>query len=154
MKLTPWRRRELPRPRSFDLDDVWNRFFDGNGSAASHLPEVFQARPVPPVDVSETEDGYKISVDCPGPEADEIDIEAMGHSLLISGERKWEEETEEKDFRRVERQYGKFQRTIPLPENARVTSDAIEASYKRGVLTVRVPKTEPTPAARIQVRAE
>ena len=155
MKIAPWRRRESLQPFHTQMEDFWDRFF-GNGETgiASRLPEVFRERAVPPLNVAEAEGEYTITMDCPGLEIEDIDVEVMGHQLVVSFERKWEEKAEDKEFRRVESQYGKFQRTVPLPENARVDTEAIEASYKKGVLELKVPKSERTPAARITVQAE
>jgi len=155
MKITPWRRRESMLPLHTQMEDFWDRYF-GNGETgmASHLPEVFQERALPPLNVRETEGGYTITIDCPGLETDDIDVEVMGQQLVVSFERKWEAKSEEKEFRRVESQYGKFQRTVPLPENALLDTNKIEASYKKGVLQLEVPKSERTPAARIPVKAK
>jgi len=153
MKLTPWRRREsaLALP---DLEDFFNGLW-GNGETpfASHLPEVFQRRGFPAVNVAETEESYSITLDCPGLEEEEIQVEIMGSTLVISGERKWDEEKTGKEFHRVESQFGEFERRIQLPENASPDTDKIEASYKKGVLTITVPKAEKTPTSKIPVHA-
>jgi HSP20 family protein len=152
MNIIPWRRRESPMPG--DLDDIWNRFWaPNNGDYFDHLPETFRARAYPAVNVAETEDGFTITMDSPGLDQKDFEIETMGNQLLISGERKWEEEKKGKEFRRVESQYGKFERSVLLPENARIEPDRIDASYAKGVLTITVPKLERTPAAKIPVHA-
>jgi HSP20 family protein len=92
-------------------------------------------------------------MDSPGLDQQDFEIETMGNQVLISGERKWEEAKKGKEFRRVESQYGKFERTVMLPENARIDPDKIDASYAKGVLTITVPKRERTPAAKIPVHA-
>jgi len=71
---------------------------------------------------------------------------------VISGEKKFEQEKKEKDWHRVECQYGSFQRSITLPQNLK--TESIEAVYKKGVLTLTIPKVEPTPATKVKVRAE
>ena len=113
MNIIPWRRRESPLASSFDLDDLWSRFMTHEpGDPASHLPEVFRHRTFPAVNIAETEDNYCITMDCPGLDEDDFEIEVMGGQLLISGERDWEEEKKGKEYRRVESQYGKFERTV------------------------------------------
>ena len=155
MNIIPWRRRESMVPTGFDLDDLWSRFWgNGNGDFATHLPETFRNRPFPAVNVAESEDSYSITVDCPGMEEDDLHVETMGNQLHVSGERKWEEEKKDKEYRRVESQYGRFERVIPLPENVSTDSDAIEARYKKGILTITVPKLQRTPSAKIKVKAE
>jgi HSP20 family protein len=153
MNLTPWRRGEtsLAFP---DFEDFFKGMW-GNGDTpvATHLPEVFHRRNFPAVNVAETEDSYAISLDCPGLEEEEIDVEVMGGMLVISGERKWEEEKQGKEFHRIESQFGKFERRIQMPANASPDSGKFEASYAKGVLTVLVPKSKKTPTSRIPVRA-
>ena len=153
MNIIPWKRRESPLSSAFDLDEIWGRFFEpGENGFRSHLPELFRTTPMPPVNIAETEDGYTITMDCPGLEEDDFEVQAMGQQLVISGERRWEDEKKGKEFRRVESQYGKFERVVQLPENARTDSKEIHATYKKGILTVRVPKVEKTPAARIPIQ--
>lgn len=154
MNIIPWRRRESTLPADFDFDDLWSRFWgNGNDDFTSHLPAVFRTRPFPAINVAETEDEFCITLDCPGLDEDDFEVETMGNQLLISGERKWEHEKKGKEFRRVESQYGKFERTVPLPDNARIETEAIDAAYKKGVLTITVPKLEKTPATKIPVHA-
>ena len=154
MNIIP-RRRRNPDQTGFEFDDLWKRLlpFDEEG-LVNHLPEVFRQRPVPAINIAETEDSYVITMDCPGLDEEDFRIEAMGGQLLISGERKWETEKEGKEFRRVESQYGKFERTVQLPDNARLEAESISAGYRKGVLTITVGKLEKTPATRIPVRAE
>ena len=154
MNIIPWRNRESRTPASFDLEDLWNRLWgNGNEDFAGHLPEVFRSRPFPAVNVAETEGSFVITMDCPGLDESDIQVETMGHQLVISGERRWSDEKEGKEYRRVESQFGKFQRAVQLPENARTEPAVIEASYKSGILTITVPKVEKTPSSTIPVRA-
>jgi HSP20 family protein len=94
----------------------------------------------PRVDLSETEKAYKLSVELPGMEPEEIDISMADNILSISGEKKAEKEDKGKRYYRVERSYGSFQRRIPLPNQ--VKEDKVEARFKNGVLTIELPKTE------------
>jgi len=155
MNIIPWRRNDSHATTDLSLDDFWDRLW-GNGHAAltNRLPDVFQNRPFPAVNIAETEDGFSITTDCPGLEEKDFELQIMGKQLVISGERRWEEEKKGKEYRRVESQYGKFQRAVQLPDNASVEPGAINATYKKGVLTVTVPKLEKTPATKISVQAE
>lgn len=151
MNIIPWRRGESSMPAS--LEDMWNQIWgNGEGEQVSHLPAVFQRGSFPAVNVAETESSFSITVDCPGLDEKEIEVEAMGNTLVISGERKWEEEKKGKEFRRVESQFGRFERRVQLPPNAIADAGKIEARYKKGVLTVTVPKVEKTPSAKIPVK--
>jgi len=72
----------------------------------------------------------------------DIDIALNGDSITIKGEKKEETEEKEKDYYRMERSYGIFTRTVPLPEE--VDTEKAEARFNKGVLTVTLPKTEET----------
>lgn len=139
---------------SFDLDEFFNRFWNHGGQEfTEHLPEVFRTRGFPAVNVAETETEFHVTLDCPGLKEADISVQVMNNSLVVSGERKWEEEKQGKEYRSVESQYGKFERTISLPETVRIDAGKVDASYKQGVLTVLVPKLEKTPLAKIPVHA-
>jgi HSP20 family protein len=152
MNITPWRRREAAMPYFSEIEDFMNRLWGGNGDYSNQLPEVFRNRLFPAVNIAEAEDSFTITMDCPGLTEKDFQIEAIGSNLIISGERKWEEEKKGKEFRRVESQYGKFERTVQLPDRANLAPEGVQASYSQGVLTVTVPKAKKTAAARIQVR--
>jgi HSP20 family protein len=155
MNLNPWRRQSNTLTLQDDLDQLLRGFAEpfSNGFR-SRLPATFQNQAFPPVNVSETEKHYMVSVELPGMDAEDIDIEVMGNQLSISGERKWEEEKQGKEFHRVESQYGSFSRSLTLPENLRLDREAIEATFQKGVLEVRIPKVEPTPMAKIAIKAK
>lgn len=155
MKIVPWRAAsESKLPATFEFEDLWkNLWQNANGELATRLPEVFRSRPFPAINIAETEDSFSITMDCPGMEEKDFQVERMGNQLLISGERKWEQEKKNKEFRQLESQYGRFERTVELPMNARTDPAAITARYKQGVLTITVPKIEKTPAAKIPVHA-
>ncbi len=155
MSLIPWRRADASLAPQDELDEflrsLGEPLFNG---FRSRLPAAFQARAFPPVNVSESEHHLSVSVELPGMDAKDINIEVMGNQLTISGERKWEEEKKGKEFHRVESQFGIFSRSVSLPDNLRFDRDAIEATFQKGVLEIRIPKVEPTPAAKIQVKAK
>ena len=131
----------------------WDELFDfpwfENGPKL-RLPEVFRTTTLPPVNVSESDKAFVVGVDLPGLEEKDIDVKLMGNQLMISAERKWEEEKKGKEFHRVESQFGRFSRTLTLPDNVR--AGACEGVYKKGVLTITIPKVEPTPATKINVK--
>ena len=155
MNIIPWRRTESLPSSGPSIEDMWNRLWaHGNGEKLSHLPEMFRSGPLPPVNISETEGNFCITMDCPGLDEDDFQIESMGNQLVISGERKWEDEKKGKEFHRVESQYGSFERTVQLPDNVRHDPESFEATYKKGILQVVVPKREKTPSAKIPVHAE
>ena len=155
MNIIPWNRRESLLPSTPDLESFFGRLLpNGERDLVSHLPKALGLGRFPALNVAETEENFTVTVDCPGMTEEDFQIEAMGNQLMISGERKWEEEKLGKEFKRVESQYGMFERTVQLPENVRLEAETIDATYKKGVLTITVPKLERTPAAKIEVHGE
>lgn len=108
-------------------------------------------RMVPSLDVAETDRALEVRMDIPGLEAKDIDIQVNGNLLTISGERKEEKEDTGKTFHRLERRSGAFSRTVTLP--CPVREDAIDAQYRNGILTVKLPKTEEAKAKKIAVKS-
>jgi HSP20 family protein len=153
MNIAPWKKRNGELSSSPELEDFWKGFVDFNWPFRSRLPEAFQGRFSPPMNVAESEGHYTVSLELPGMEAKDVSIEVMGNQLQISGERKWEEEKEAKEFHRTESHYGRFERTLALPENLRLDRASIEATYEKGILSIRIPKMQPTPAAKIPIKA-
>ncbi|MCK6449061.1 MAG: Hsp20/alpha crystallin family protein [Planctomycetes bacterium] len=153
MQLIPWRERgDLLTFRS-EFDKLFDSFFS-NGGRFEHLPEAFRRGPIPAVNMAETEKDFLVSVELPGLDEKEIQVQLLGSELVISGERKWEGEKKDKTYHRVESQYGSFRRIVEMPEGAKCDPDAIAATYSKGVLEIRVPKVEPKPAAKIAVKAK
>lgn len=89
-------------------------------------------------EVEETEKEIVVRVEVPGMEKEDCRITIEGNMLYLSGEKRYERETHDSTYHVMERAYGSFQRSIPLPRN--VDIDKAEARYKNGVLTVRLPK--------------
>jgi HSP20 family protein len=155
MNLLPSRRENSPLALQDDFEELFKSFAEPyfNGFR-NRIPSTFQARSFPPVNVSETEQQYTVSVELPGMEPKDIDIEVMGNQLNISGERKWEEEKKGKEYHRVESQYGSFARSLTLPDNLRLDRESIDATFQKGVLEITFPKVEPTPIAKIAIKAK
>jgi HSP20 family protein len=119
--------RDLRRPlrrSSFDVDPFWRRQLKWGGA--------------PAVDVIETDDAYELTADLPGIDEKNIEVKLAEGGLTIKGERQEEKEEKKKDYYLHERHFGSFERHFALPEG--VDADKIEASFKNGVLTVRLPK--------------
>ena len=95
------------------------------------------------MDIQEFSDKYLIQADLPGMEKDKLFISATENELKISGERKSVIEKNQQGMRLMERNFGSFERTLPLPENVKV--EAVSAKYDQGVLTLTLPKKTPTP---------
>lgn len=95
---------------------------------------------IPSVEISEAPDTIRLRVEVPGMEAKDLDVQVTAEAVAISGERKAEMRREEDGMVRSEFRYGKFQRVIPLP--TRIQNDQVEADYKDGVLSLRLPKVD------------
>jgi HSP20 family protein len=107
-------------------------------------PDFWRLRPMsietPALDVYEEKDDLIVKAEIPGLTKDEIDITLDGNTLTIKGEKKKEEEVKEEDYYRCERSFGSFLRSIELPLDLK--SDKVNATFKNGVLEIRLPKAE------------
>ena len=131
-----------PEPFSRDIDRVFDAFFGQTDQAR---------RWVPPVDLVEAEDHFVLKADLPGLSEGDVNIEVQDGTLTISGERKAEHEQREKGWYRIERSFGRFSRALSLPDG--VDPDGIQASFRDGVLEVRIPKPEERKPRRIEIGA-
>jgi len=140
----PWRpfenlRREIDRL----FDD-----FDG-GSRSPFGRSFFDVQPfwqreatwtaAPAVDIAETEKAYEVTAELPGMDEKNIEVKFADGVLTIKGEKREEKEEKKKDYYLSERSFGSFQRAFQVPEG--VDTDRIEANFKKGVLTVTLPKS-------------
>ena len=124
-----------------------DRLFDSFGRGwPSFNCSLFEAEPLwqrsiaaPAVDVTEDEKAYEITAELPGMEEKNIEVQVADGSLTIKGEKKEEKEEKKKDYYLQERHFGSFQRSFALPKG--VDTSKIEAAFKKGVLTVTLPKT-------------
>jgi HSP20 family protein len=130
-----------------NLHSVFNDLFDGTFDRSPALPAKSKWHPA--VDVLESKDAYLIRAELPGMKREDIKVEVKDGALVLSGESKSEKPTEGVQYRHVERVAAKFWRSFSLPET--VKQDGIEASYKDGILEVRVPKAEEAKPRQIEI---
>ena len=104
---------------------------------------------VPAVDVYEDEHAITLKVEVPGIEQKDIDIRLESNTLKVRGERKFEQEEKEENFRHVERRYGAFERSFTLPET--VDTDKVTAEYENGVLRIQLAKRAEAKPKQIKV---
>ena len=107
---------------------------------------------VPRLDVSETEREVKVTAELPGMDEKDVTVTLEGDVLTLKGEKKAEAEEKGKNFHRVERTYGSFQRVITLP--AEVDAAKVTAGFKKGVLTVTLAKSPASQTRKIEVKPE
>jgi len=127
------------------FDDFWG------GSRRGMMPRLFDFEPLakgfkgemgfvqPKVDVAETDKSYEISAELPGLDEKDVDVTLSDGVLTIRGEKKTEAEEKKKDYYRVERSYGSFQRSFALPDS--IDEGRIAATFEKGVLKLVLPKT-------------
>jgi HSP20 family protein len=106
----------------------------------------------PAVDIYETEHELVVKADLPDVKPEDLDIRVENNILTIRGERKFEKKVNESNYLRVERAYGSFARSFSLANT--VNSEAIQADYKNGVLTLSIPKREEAKPKQIKVNVE
>ena len=105
----------------------------------------------PAVDVFEKDDAIELRVELPGIKAEDVEIDLTDNVLTLCGERKLEHEEEREGYRRIERSYGRFERSFTLPPN--VSADDIQAEMSQGVLHLTLPKREAQRGRKIQIGA-
>jgi len=131
------------------MDRLWDTFLFGRPNTRG-LAEEDEWQPA--IDVAETESELVVNVEIPGMEPKDIDVSLSEGTLFIKGEKKPEAEEKEADYCLIERTYGTFVRSIPLPTE--VQSDKIGASYKNGILSIVLPKSERAQKREIKVKVE
>ena len=135
-----------PEPFSSEINRLFDTLFDtanGNGTRSQ--------RWMPAMDLVEADDHFLLKADLPGLAEEDVAIEVQDNVLTVSGERKAEHERKERGWYRLERSFGRFSRSLTLPEG--VNADGISASFDKGVLDVRIPKPEERKPRRISIGA-
>jgi HSP20 family protein len=130
-----------------NLHSVFNGLLDENFDRSPARPSISKWNPA--VDVLESKDSYLIRAELPGMKREDIKVEVKDGTLVLSGQSKSEKPAEGVEYRHVERVAAKFWRSFSLPET--VKQDGIEASYKDGILEVRVPKAEAAKPRQIEI---
>jgi len=137
-----------PRREVVTIQDEVNRLFDSlvNGSQLGGFGES-RALFAPPVDIQETPEEFILRADLPGVSQKDVKVSIMGDTITIRGERKQETRN---GLHRLERAYGTFERSFTL--GSAVRSDNIQATYRDGVLEVKVPKAEEAKVREVEVQ--
>ena len=136
---------------SDQMDEMFESFFSGRPrrSRQMDMPTLWS----PEVDIREESNQLRVCIDLPGIPKDAVKVDVHDGALTVQGERSEEsnDETEGKGFRRSERRYGSFYRSIPLPEGA--DAENAHASMKEGVLEITIPVPERKQARRLQIQS-
>lgn len=137
-----------------EMDHVFSDFF-GDGLRPLRprwWPGGLEGYTAPSVDVYEEKDDIVVKAELPGMGKDDIEVNLNDHQLTLKGEKKKEEETKEDDYYRCERSFGSFSRVLDLP--ADVQGEKAKASFKDGLLEIRVPKTDEAKKKQIKVKVD
>jgi HSP20 family protein len=147
--ILPWKRNKNNQANESrrQFDTMYDRFFEPDFMPAT---SVFgKGKWGPNLDISEGRKDITVKAEIPGIEAKDFDISINGRRLNIRGEKKQEETEEEETYYRVERSYGYFNQTIELPSE--VDPNKVDASYKKGILKIKLRKTKSSETKRIKV---
>jgi len=150
--LVPWKKRRANKIENFQkrIPDLFERYM---GKDQFRIPEnIFDDGWFPSVDVSEGKKNITVKAEIPGMNPKDIDILLDDRRLRIKGEKTHEEEEKDKHFFCSERYYGYFNRTIELP--AEVDGADVDASYKNGVLKIKLKKVKESEPKKIKIKAE
>jgi HSP20 family protein len=131
-----------------DIREEMNRLF--NNSFRRIGRGEYETAFLPPMDVSEEKEAFLVKADLPGLSKEDVSVSLQENYLTIKGEKKHEMETKDAQYYRQERVHGAFARTIELP--ATVDAKRIDAQFKNGVLSVRLPKSEEAKPKQIEVK--
>jgi HSP20 family protein len=123
-----------------DIDELFGRFFGRNESSVRSW--------VPRIETFRKDNDFVVRIDLPGVDPNDVEVRAEGNLLTVTGERK----TEEKNADYQETYYGKFERTLTLPQG--VEADKIAAHYQHGVLEIRVPLPAQLAGRKVPIQIE
>jgi len=133
-----------------EMDELLSRFHRGNTPATRGAAA--QDAWFPAVDIAETDKEYLVKAELPGVKKEDVKIQVQNGVLTLSGERKFERQTDNERLHRVERSYGAYSRSFTLPDD--VLQDKITAEGNEGLITVRLPKTDITKPTAVQVKVQ
>jgi HSP20 family protein len=131
------------------LQDRMNRLFRDSYGPEGREESLTTTTFAPPVDVYEDEHTVSLKIEVPGIDEKDIDVRIENNVLTVHGERKFEKDEKEENFRRVERQYGSFTRTFTLPTT--VDAEKVSANYDKGILKIALPKKAEAKPKQIKV---
>ena len=158
MRLTPWRKQH-PEPARGDggirrfrdeMEHLFDSFFGGSRMSEGGFPGAAGAW-APEIEVLEGDKEITVRAEIPGLDVKDVEVAISGNRLTLSGEKKEESEDRKGGYYHSERRYGYFHRTIELPAGTK--TDQVTAEVDKGVLTLKIPKTETAGVKRIPIKA-
>jgi len=148
MALIPWKEQHPLAELRDEIDHIFDNFF-GRGRKGERQGSGLRS---PAVDMEETDKEIIVKAEMPGLEPNDFQISLTENTLTIKGEKKEEKEEKKRNYHMVERRYGSFYRSIPLPCN--VETDKVEANYKKGILEITLPKAKVAKVKQINVNVK
>jgi HSP20 family protein len=142
--------RYTPFPMS-SLQQQINRMFEDFQPSGGQFEGLGGGTFAPALDVKENADSYIVSLEVPGIAQDDLNISLENNVLTVRGQKQQKHEEKEGEFRRVERSYGSFARSVTLPRT--VESGKVSASLNDGVLQIELPKEEQAKPRQISIGA-
>jgi HSP20 family protein len=131
------------------LQDRMNRLFRDSVAAETQDQSLATSAFAPAVDVYEDEHNITLKLEVPGVDEKDINVNVENNTLTVHGERKFEKEEKEENFRRVERQYGSFTRSFTVPTT--VDAEKVSANYDKGILKITLAKKAEAKPKQIKV---
>jgi HSP20 family protein len=129
------REKSLAAKRPMSIADLMEDFWR---EPMFNVPTLFKDFGYPAVDISEKDGVVTVKAELPGLDPKDVEITIEGETLILRGEKKFEDEEKRDDYHRIERSYGSFSRVIPLP--GKVDDAAVKARFDKGVLTITLPR--------------
>jgi HSP20 family protein len=130
-----------------DIQGEMNRLFDSFFGRPSAVAAERMWAPL--TDMYESKDDLFVTFELPGVREKDVNVSITGDMLTVKGERRFERDLQEEGYHRLERVYGKFERSIPLP--IAVQPEKVKATYRDGVLEIRLPKVEEVKPKEIKI---
>jgi HSP20 family protein len=161
MNIIPWRKNREGNDESVaaetslarlrhEMDTVFDRFLRDPWGLTSFESSLGRLSAMPRTDLAETDSQVIVTMDVPGVDPKEVQIELEGDTLTVRGEKQSQKEEKRRDYHYIERQSGSFMRRIRLPST--VDPDKVEATHKNGVLTITIAKHPGATPKRIKLR--
>jgi HSP20 family protein len=147
MAVTRWDPRSTLSTFQREISNLIDSFFGPTSEEGASLSTL-----IPPVDIEEKDKEFRISVELPGVKKDDVKINLKDNVISISGEKKQEKKVDKENYHRIERTFGKFQRSFTLPDY--VDIENIDAGYKDGILNITVPKLKESVSKQIEVKVK
>ena len=146
MNIVPWKPFDELTTLRREMDSIWDRFFTEPPFHERYVAHEWQ----PTIDLKDTKDKLILKAELPGLDVKDVELTLTDDILTIRGEKKEEKETKDEHLFFVESYIGAFERKIKLP--TLVKTDKIDATFKKGVLTINLPKSEEAKKKEIKIK--